>query len=69
MSQGPHSSDRLQLVVISAAVLTMLGLILAGHLLSSPPEHVLGPDLVYAGVIGILCLGAVAIWALTRRTR
>ena len=65
----PHSSDRFQIVVIAAAMLAMLGLVFVGHVISSPPEHVLGPDRAYVGVIAILCLGAVAVWALTKRGR
>ncbi|MCA9846359.1 MAG: hypothetical protein KC461_03725 [Dehalococcoidia bacterium] len=64
-----HSPDRLQFVVIAGAMFAMLGLIFVGHVISSPPEHLLGPDLMYVAVIAVLCLGAVGIWALTRRPR
>lgn len=67
---GPsHSSDRLQFFAIALAALVMVAVVLIGHVTTSPPDHLLGPDLLYASVIGIMCLGAVGIWALTRRAR
>ena len=67
MPNSSHSSDRLQFPGIVVAAVAMVAVIFGGHVMTSPSEHVLGPDLVFAAVLGIPGFGALVLWGKHRR--
>lgn len=67
MPNSSHSSDRLQFLGIVLAALAMVAVIFTGHVMTSPADHVLGPDLVFATVLGIPGFGALVLWGINRR--
>lgn len=67
MPNSSPSSDRLQVMAIAVAAAAMAAVVFVGHVMSSPADHVLGPDLVYASVVSVVGFGAIALWAVGRR--
>lgn len=67
MPNSSPSSDRLQVLAIAVAAAAMVAVVVVGHVMTSPTDHVLGPDLVYAGVISVVGFGGIAFWAMSRR--
>lgn len=67
MPNSSNSSERLQFLGIVLAAIAMVAVIFAGHVMTSPSEHVLGPDLVFVAVLGIPGFGALVLWRINRR--
>ena len=68
MPNHSKSSNRWKVALVAVAALATIVVVLVGHRLSAAAEHTIGPDLAYAGFIGLLCAGGIVLWALTLRS-